>query len=195
MWGGTQLSWDAKWYLGCHRNTSVPWGVPGEARSSVSKMQSPFRPEEVSPHPARVSPTPCSSLPAQAGPCGTPWPLRLALRWQGAALVTISWPRSSLLMSGGPITACLKASPSPGFPVCCHETGLGIVFVLPPALPEGLHKWKVPLGKPCPRSTACERFGPAVRSLLLGSSCVTPGVMKGSRFLGVTEIPLVRDKG
>uniref|UniRef100_A0A8C0B5R0 Formin GTPase-binding domain-containing protein n=1 Tax=Buteo japonicus TaxID=224669 RepID=A0A8C0B5R0_9AVES len=28
MWGGTPLSWDAEWYLGCHR--SVPWGSEGD---------------------------------------------------------------------------------------------------------------------------------------------------------------------
>ena len=51
---------------------------------------SPFRLEKVSPHPARVSPTACSSLPAQAGPHGALWPLRLPLWWSGAAPVTIS---------------------------------------------------------------------------------------------------------
>lgn len=164
MWGGTQLSWDGQWYLGCRRNLSVPRGGPGEARSSVSKMQSPSSrahsgwrrcPCTGVPHPMLV---PASTSRATWSSVATEVGTAVATGCSGHHLL---WPCSSLLVSGGPITAGLKASPSPGFPVCCHEAGLG---VLPPALP----KWRVPLGKPCPRSAACKRFGPAVWSLRLG---------------------------
>lgn len=104
----------------------------------------------------------------------------------------LSWPCSSLLMSGHPVTACSKVSPAPGFPVCCHKTSLAISFVLAPSLPGGPHKWNALLGKPCPCSAACERFGLVVQSLLLGQSRVTPGAIKGSRLMGLTEIPLMR---
>lgn len=87
---------------------------------------------------------------------------------RGCSSHHLSWPRSSLLKSGGLITAWPKASHSLGFPVCCHEAGLGTVFVLPPARPGGPHKWKAAWGNPCPCSAARDRFGPAVQSLLLG---------------------------